>query len=387
MLLLRIRQNAHDASACTIEVSKRSEGAVSPIRTYIAEGLLPAADGFYFQHRVILNDVFEAEDVSRFGRYGIIEFSSQRPERLPAIYISGGRQEGSQAAESRLLRLSREDHRHLLFVLRSQDFVSLEVVSAPAELPEAEAARSTLWMRLLQIVGTATIAGSPFYSASSAAAQCSNPSGGQNGSVSGAGYSGINQPTIQNQEGGVGIPSSGSGYTLYGLDLGQTTVSALQNTFNLSPALIKAVSPVVGQVGATAQSTLNNNPSIQAYVSQNAASVQQQIYQKVYPVYFAAAAASFNQLAQSKGLSFTFDSMNVQWQTVVASMYFQGAGPTPGINGKFMNTQFASQIVNQQWSAAMTNLSAFNGPSAAQNTRARANWSYLNNNKCTTGAQ
>jgi len=68
---------------------------------------------------------------------------------------------------------------------------------------------------------------------------------------------------------------------------------------------------------------------------------------------------------------------------VTASMYFQAGPPTASTSSKFMQTQFASQIVNGQYSAAYQNLQNFQSPNVYQNQRAAANAQYLSNDGCT----
>jgi hypothetical protein len=254
-----------------------------------------------------------------------------------------------------------------------------------AELAQADAAEaapaSRLYTRLSQIVASSVVVGSPFILQSTAAAQCTGPTNTPYGSVSGSNYSGINGSFIANQEGRSltgNIPAGGSaGVTFSGLDLGQQSAGTLAN-FGFSQSFINKYSPFIGLTGTAAQSAWNNNPSLQTISS----SEQSQIYNNVYTAYYSAAATSFNEKAAQEGISFQFSQMPAQWQTVVASMYFQAAPATANPNSKFMNTQFASQIINGQYSAALANLQNFGSPSAAQNIRAQQNANYINGTNC-----
>jgi hypothetical protein len=383
MLLLTITRDpqSESRSAFLLAVSRETKGETFSVASYKALGQVRET-AEYAEHRVILNDSFQSEDVEEFGRYGIVELRGE-PEREP-LYIAGGKPEGADAPETPgLLRLSREDHRHLLFLLRSDDSLLARVEAGE---PVEGGTTAPLLARLAQIAAVAGTAAAPFAFASQAAAQCEAPTGGQNGSASGAGYTGIDSKLIQTQEGGTltgNVPTGSSGVTFFGLDLGMQSASTLTNKYGLSPSLVQQFSPFLGKIGPAAVSAFNANPNNQTITTAQ----QQQIYNQVYPVYYAAAAASFNMLAQQKGLNFQFSQMNVQWQSVVASMYFQGAGPSPGLGSKFMQTNFASQIVNQQWSAATANLKNFNGPSSAQNNRALSNYNYLQKHNCTSGNQ
>jgi hypothetical protein len=389
MLKLCIRPESGMEGHSRLEVFRESENAVSHIATYSAEGCVPGIERCLTHHRIILNDTFNLEDVALFGRYGILEFSSGEQEHAVTreiLYISGGKREEVETSGRPLLRLSKDDHRHLMFLLRSNSQVIVELNGGDTGLPAVEDINhdeARVWQRLSQIAAQTVAVASPFFFSSVAAAQCSVPSAGQNGSVTGANYTGIEGNVIQHQEGGVAKPTTSTGLTLFGLDLGAQNMSSLQNTFQLPDSMVQQLAPYVGLKGVSATAALNNHP----LNTDNLSSMQQTIYANVYPVYFSAAAASFNMLAQSKGSNFTFAQMNVQWQTVFASMYFQAAPPNATINDKFMRTQFASQMVNQQWSAALQNLSNFQSPSSPQNIRALDNYKFLTKTGCTTGAQ
>jgi hypothetical protein len=383
--MIFVRMKSDFASLETqCDLYRKSDEGLIFIRSYIAEGIVPGDNLAFDQHRVILNDSFNIDDVDAFGRYGIIELSSSHSPHC--IYLTGGKGQAVLADESAagLLRLNKDDHRHLVFLLRRDDglYAEIDAEDNPGiAVQAASATASLLRTRLSQIVATSVVAGSPFILQSTAAAQCAPPPNTPNGSVSGSNYSGINGSYIANQEGRSltgNIPAGGSsGVTFNGLDLGQQSAQSLQH-LGLSQSFINQYSAFIGLTGSRATSAWNANPGLHTIT----ASQQSDIYAQVYPVYYSAAATSFNEKAAQAGVAFQFSQMTPQWQTVVASMYFQAAPSTPGTGSKFMNTQFASQIINQQFSAAMQNLQNFGSPSAAQNIRALQNYNYLNGQNC-----
>jgi len=389
MILIRFKSNlASYETLC--DIYRENEEGLIFVRSYPAQGIVSGHDNLILDNRrVVLNDTFNVDDVNAFGRYGIIELSSS--DGSSHVYITGGKEQGEPEGERavNLLRLSKDDHRHLVFILRRDDQLRAEVDSSPAALEAVPAqasaaeasAASRLYTRLSQIVASSVVVGSPFILQSTAAAQCTGPTNSPYGSVSGSNYSGVNGSFIANQEGRSltgNIPAGGSaGVTFNGLDLGQQSTGTLAG-FGFSQSFINKYSAFIGLTGAQALSAWNANPSLHTVTSSD----QAQIYNNVYPAYYSAAAASFNARAAQEGISFQFSQMPAQWQTVVASMYFQAAPATANPNSKFMNTQFASQIINQQYSAALANLQNFGSPSSAQNIRAQQGANYINGQNC-----
>jgi hypothetical protein len=121
--------------------------------------------------------------------------------------------------------------------------------------------------------------------------------------------------------------------------------------------------------GPAAQAALNANPGA-ATISATQASA---INQSVYNYYSTNVATAFN----NSSATMMFSDLNVQWQTVIVSMYFQAQSIT--------GTQFWTQVTSGQWSAALANLANFGGPSSAQNNRAAKEANYLNSTGCTNG--
>ena len=389
MILIRFKGNP-DSHETLCDIYRENEEGLIFVRSYPAQGVVRGCDNIPLDNRrVVLNDTFDIDDVNAFGRYGIIELSSGDGTRQ--VYITGGKEQGEAESERavNLLRLSKDDHRHLVFLLRRDDQLRAEVDSPAESLQSGQAqadvaqapSESRLYARLSQIVASSVVVGSPFILQSTAAAQCTGPTNTPYGSVSGSGYSGINGSFIFNQEGRSltgNIPAGGSaGVTYNGLDLGQQSSGTLAG-LGFSQSFINKYSAFIGLTGAQALSAWNANPSLHTITSAD----QTQIYNNVYPAYYSAAAASFNAKAAQQGISFQFSQMPAQWQTVVASMYFQAAPATANPNSKFMNTQFASQIINQQYSAALANLQNFGSPSAAQNIRAQQGANYINGQNC-----
>jgi len=388
MLVIKLFADPLQADRIQVEVSRQIDQQNTHIATYIAQGSITTAASHYSSYNLLLNDSFDEETVRLFGRYGIIQLiSHQGSTSAPDdIFLSGG-QAPDQDLPPNVLRLETEDHRQLLFLVRKIANLRAEVLVQPSfnQHPVMPPSSDSLVSRHLhKLLTVATASLSPFVALASANAQCKTPTNGQNGSASGAGYSAVNQTYIQNQEGGIspgGTSPNGTGYgaTYYGLDLGMTSANSLANTFHLPQSTINFFSPLIGKTGSAAVQAYNSNPAF----ANPPAAIQQQVYANVYPAYFAAAAASFNQLAANKGINFQFSNMPMQWQTVTASMYFQAGPPTASTSSKFMQTQFASQIVNGQYSAAYQNLQNFQSPNVYQNQRAAANAQYLSNDGCT----
>jgi hypothetical protein len=389
MLSLRLTPCPDESQKITISVYRSMDDEKEvKCGEYEATGSIGGDHTYFDRCELVLNDSFDDESVSLFGRYGILRLLplNQAPDDYAgSVFVSGGKD--SVADEPNWLRLSRDDHRHLMFLVRRVPEIRAFITDAHFtrrgchDVTKSEGNVARHLTRLLQV----STAASPFMVLATAGAQCKTPTGGQTGSVSGNGYSAINQTLVQNQEGGIspgGTSPNGTGYgvTYYGLDLSFQSKTSLANTFQLPQSAINFFSPLLGKTGASAQQAFNSSPTY----ANPPSTIQQQVYSNVYPVYFAAAAASFNQLAASKNLTtFQFSNMPMQWQTVVASMYFQAASPTPSINQKFMQTQFASQIVNGQYSTAYTNLTNFQSPNVYQNQRAAANAQYLKADGCT----
>lgn len=379
-----------------LEVTRHLAGASSLVANYSAVGFIPVS-GAFGSHRVILNDTFDRDDVRLFGRHGIIELSHVSPEgvssdNIAPLYISGGREEASMTPVSSLLRLSREDHRQLIFLLRSDPDLAATVSPDSEFIDESPSSTSSHAGRFSQIVGKAAAIGSPFVFTSVVAAQCHQPNDGGT-YASGNTYTGIDSSHIQQQEGGntVGtVPTNSSGVTTSGMDWGQHTASDARN-LGISQSTINQFSPFLAKgpgqplIGQSARNVMAQYPSTQFTLS---APQQQQIYASVYPKYYSAAGASFNSKAAAQGINFQFSQLNVQWQTAFASMFFQAAGGNPSGSGgsRFMNTQFASQVIAQNWSGAMANLKSYQSTSA-ENNRALSNYNYLQKAGCTSGTQ
>lgn len=388
MLKLTLAPLPCESRKVRLAVYRDIDGQEIKCGDYEGTGDIVCEHTYFDRCELVLNDSFDDQSVSLFGRYGILRLLplNQDAEIYAGnLFISGGASFPTE--ESNWLQLSQDDHRHLMFLVRRDSevraFTIDSDVTRPAshDITKSGGAIAQHLTRLLR----AAAAVSPFIALSRAGAQCTAPTNGQNGSASGNGYSAIDQSRIQNQEGGIspgGTSPNGAGYgvTYYGLDLSGNSKSSLANTFHMSQSLINWLSPLLGKTGISAEQAYYAN----SMYANPPASLQQQVYSNVYPVYFAAAAASFNQLAQNKGITtYQFSNMPMQWQTVVASMYFQAAGPTPSTSQKFMKTQFASQIVNGQYSTAYTNLTNFGSPNVYQNERASSNANWLADQGCT----
>lgn len=390
MLSLRIIRNSITEAACRIEIHRSVGDSCSQIGSYLAEGGGLQVSTQFDKHRIILNDSLEREDVKLFGRYGIIELAGSA-DGAPRLYISGGKEAELRLAAPELIRLSREDHRHLLFLLANDEDLTAEFVCEESNgRPEAQsetAETSPILNRLWRIVTGGAVAGSPFVFTAVAAAQCKQPGDGGN-YATGNGYNGINSQEIQNQEGNnlVGVvPSNNSGVTTSGFDWGWHTYSECIN-LGIDQATCDQFEPFMASgpgdptLGQDARDAMADAQQSQYTLS---TAQQQTIYNNVYPKYYSAAASSMNAKAASMGVNFQFSQLNVQWQTVMASMYFQAAGGNPSGSGgsRFMNTNLVSQVINGQLSAAMQNLSNYQS-TTAENNRAKRNFDYLNNTNC-----
>lgn len=341
--------------------------------------------------RILLSPDWKVTDVQLFGRYGIIELIGHRSDESPgsnddaSLYIIGVTGSSVDWTADNLIRVSNSDHRTLVALLGHEKELTIEYMSRDLALSipnlpqiskysDNESARA----RLVHWATTIPLAATPFLIPNAAEAQCASPSSGNYDS--GTNYSGVDfDHIIDSDEGGNAtagyVPSSTSGVTIAGgLDLGVNDAADLSADGvpqNLIDQFQPFLAPGSGQtlVGADATAALNANPAA-AQITEAQAN---QINQAVYNTYSNQVAVAFNNASPNM----MFTDLNVQWQTVIVSMYYQAKS--------IVNTQFFSQVANGQWSAAIANLQNFGGPSSAQNNRAKKNADYLTNSGCTNG--
>jgi Bacterial toxin homologue of phage lysozyme, C-term len=386
MLLLRIASNSHQPGRSLISVFLADKDEKSPLLTFWAEGEIrreESAPRTFTYHRFILSPDFDVIDTQTFGRYGILEicnaplFGTSPEDADGCLYISGGKQADANSALGSMVRLSQKDHRALVKLVRRYNKLKCELVIGD-ELFGIEthpvlirSDSSSALNRLLRYAPTFPLAATPFLIPHMAEAQCASPSSGDYDS--GTNYSGVDFDYVQTQESVetfAYVPTSNSGATIAGgLDLGQQSADSL-TAMGVSSNLVEQFTPFYGLTGQAAQNAINNNTAAAGVTDAEAT----QIDDAVYNSYATAAATAFDNASPDM----TFTDLNVQWQTVIMSMYFQGGA---GIT----RTNFWNQVTNGQWAAAIANLENFGGPSTAQNNRAARNANYLNQTGCTNG--
>ena len=376
MLLIRISALPGSSGRSTIEANDEDVTL-----TITAEGRPSDSHygGVFRSHRILLSPDMRPEDSLLFGRHGLLELS-QDSASSPCLYITGGKSAEQNKSLDGMLRVSAADHRTLIRMVAQHDRIQAEVLSTAVPYtpaPQANSDDAQPLHRLRAYLSAASLVAAPFLLPRASEAQCVSPGSGNYDS--GSNYSGVDFSHITVDEGGSAlngyVPTNSSGVTIAGgLDLGVHTASDLSN-IGLSQSLITQFQPFLatgpGQytTGAAARAALQANPGAATIDAPTAASINQ----TVYNYYTTNVATAFNNASPNM----MFTDLNVQWQTVISSMYLQSQN--------IPNTQFFTQVANGQWSAALANLQNFGGPSSAQNNRAKREADYLNNSGCTTG--
>ncbi len=342
-----------------------------------------ALSGKRCRMRVLISPDWTPEDVQYLGRYGVVEIKeigTSSPEEGESLFICSGRQQ-EDTLEFNCLIVSPNDHRRLVSLLRNENVVtasfqpSLDVETTGQVHPLAQSRRLS---RLAHWAKSLPFVAAPFALPSAAMAECA--AAGSGNYDSGTNYSGVDvNHIIQSDEGGNAtsgyVPSSTSGVTIAGgLDLGVNSASDLQQAGvpqNLIDQFQPFLAPGPGQTvtGSAAQTALANNPQ----AAQISIPQANQINQAIYNYNANNVAVAFNNASPNM----MFTDLNVQWQTVLVSMYFQ--------SHKIVSTQFFQQAAHGQWPDAISNLQHFGGPSSAQNNRAAKNANYLKSQNCTSG--
>jgi GH24 family phage-related lysozyme (muramidase) len=382
MLLIKLHEPDGEPGRSCLSLFDADSDSETPFRTYWAEGAFvggafTASQTYILRfHRLNTIADINMEDVRLFGRYGIVTLSDH-PFDAPlssdahTVYISGGKQADNNPRLGPLLRLSAEDHRDLCRLIKLHDNVHLE---ASPRVPSTNAPTSvvshysetTVLQRLVRRLPSMSLPLMPFILAGAAHAQCTKPP-----YDSGSGYSGYDPQQIQTFEGNETtgyIPSSKSGVTIgIGVDLSAQTNQGLV-AMGVPQALADQFDPYYGLTGAQAQAALAANPL--TITDDEAASLNN----AVLPAYANQVAQAFDNASPNMN----FSDLNVQWQTSILSMYYNGGS-------KIFNTQYWQQVTNGEWSAALANLANFEGPSVAQNKLAANNAAYLTKSNCTDG--